>query len=123
MNMESDKSSSVYGALCTLQTAIGDNAKAHGFHEGVLNIPEKIALIHSEASEALECYREIKIIKMLAEPAYAGTKPVGFISELADVVIRCFDTSYIIGGDLGKVILEKMAYNETRPYRHGNKNA
>ena len=50
-----------------------------------------------------------------------GKKLCGIPSELADVVIRIFD---FCGGndiDLEKVILEKMEYNETRPYKHGKK--
>jgi len=46
-------------------------------------------------------------------------KPEGVPSEIADVVIRCFDFAATEGFDLGAIILEKIAYNETRPFKHG----
>jgi NTP pyrophosphatase (non-canonical NTP hydrolase) len=80
-------------------------------------IPEKLALIHSEVSEALEDYRR--------GPAYMGEhttetgKPVGFDSELADIVIRVADLAGALNIDLGGAILRKLEYNRSRPYKHG----
>ena len=42
-------------------------------------------------------------------------------SELADVVIRILDFCEGQKIDLETIILEKMKYNESRPYKHGNK--
>ena len=41
--------------------------------------------------------------------------------ELADVVIRVLDLAEMLDIDLTGIILTKMKYNESRPYRHGNK--
>lgn len=96
-----------------------ENSKNHGFWNEEKNFGEVIALMHSELSEAFEEYRKGKKIN---ETYYEqGEKPCGIPSELADVVIRVFD---FCGGndiDLEKIILEKMQYNETRPYKHGKK--
>lgn len=99
-------------------------ALAHGWWEGYVDrkktIPEKLALIHSEVSEALEDYRNGD----MAEAYHGHTgKPLGFPSELADIVIRVADLAGALGIDLEKAVVEKMAYNEKRPYRHGGKRA
>lgn len=41
--------------------------------------------------------------------------------ELADAVIRIADLCGYLGIDLDAVISEKMAYNETRPFKHGKR--
>jgi NTP pyrophosphatase (non-canonical NTP hydrolase) len=85
-------------------------------------------LIVSEASEALEAFREAKkdtdIREIQYESSGSGTgsqKPVGFPSEIADIVIRCLDLSEHYGIDLASIILEKHQYNITRSYKHGGK--
>jgi NTP pyrophosphatase (non-canonical NTP hydrolase) len=82
-------------------------------------IPEAIALIHSELSEALEEYRR----GLLAPYAVADGKPEGFGIELADAVIRIMDLCGALNIDLEERIDTKHKYNKTRPYRHGNKRA
>jgi NTP pyrophosphatase (non-canonical NTP hydrolase) len=79
-------------------------------------IPEKLCLIHSEVSEALEDYRNGNL-----QADYEGSKPVGFPSELADILIRVFDLAGALGIDLDKAVAEKMSYNQTRSHRHGGK--
>lgn len=69
-------------------------------------VPEKIALIHSELSEALEDYR----IGNMKTVCRADGKPEGFPPELADVVIRVYDLLGAMGedvrnlGDEGEVV-------------------
>jgi NTP pyrophosphatase (non-canonical NTP hydrolase) len=85
-------------------------------------IASKLMLIVSEASEALEEVRRAhknitEIIFYSSEP----TKPEGFPSELADIVIRVFDLCGYLGIDIEEAIDKKLKYNATRPYKHGGK--
>ncbi len=94
-------------------------ADEHGFTDATP--AEDIALMHSELSEALEDIREgLPLDRMLYKGNIDGTlKPIGVPSELADVVIRVMHFCGKHGINLGKAILEKMAYNEGRPFKHG----
>lgn len=102
---------------------IHENAREHGWwpegDDDVNNIPEKLALIHSEISEALEEYRDYEILSEIRHAA--DGKPEGFGIELADAVIRTLDLAEYLGIDMMKAIEMKMAYNKTRPLRHGGK--
>ena len=85
---------------------IHENAKAHGWWEEERSVPELLCLIHSEASEALEEYRN-----------HTDHMP----EELADIVIRVFDMAVGLGIDIETEILDKHERNKKRPYRHGGK--
>lgn len=78
---------------------------------------DEIALLHSEASEALEAYRTWG----LDDPTKEGEKPEGVASEFADVLIRLLHYSTVHGFDLEWEYERKMAYNEKRPWRHGGR--
>lgn len=87
-------------------------------HDEPPNIPEKLALIHSEISEALEEYRNGHPVD--ARRTENG-KPEGFSIELADALIRIFDLCGYYGIDLEGAVRIKHEYNATRPMRHGGK--
>jgi len=92
----------------------------HNAHDPI-QISGKLCLIHSEVSEALEEIRmapnHINNVRFREN----DNKPEGFPTELADIVIRVFDLSEALGIDLERAILEKMKYNDKRPYKHGGK--
>lgn len=91
-------------------------AKEKGFYENPPTIENRIALIHSEISEAFE---KIRAGRAPTEVYFTGDKPEGFGIELADVVIRIADACEYYGIDLQRLVTMKMAYNVTRPYKHG----
>lgn len=70
-------------------------------------IPEKLALIHSEISEAMEGDRKGLMDDKLPHRTM-------FEVELADAVIRIFDLAGSQGLDLGGAIVEKIEYNRNR---------
>lgn len=75
--------------------------------EKELNVGERIALMHSELSEAFEAHRKNKMDDHLPH------RP-GLEAELADTVIRIFDFCGAEGIDLAGALFEKMEYNRNR---------
>jgi NTP pyrophosphatase (non-canonical NTP hydrolase) len=95
------------------------NAINHGFYDGIDDnknptwIAARLMLIVSELAEGLEGIRNGNLS---CEP-----KSGGLGEELADACIRIFDMSESLDIDLEKAILDKMAYNKTRSFKHGGK--
>jgi NTP pyrophosphatase (non-canonical NTP hydrolase) len=123
--------------LNEMRDAAHGTSRAKGWYDGKdaeRNIPEMLALIHSEVSEALEDhrdgndvtkYKDVLTGELFDSQATEGPlrKPVGFPSELADIIIRVGDLAGYRGIDLEREVAEKMAFNMTRPHRHGGKRA
>ncbi len=109
-------------SITELVTVSYNQAKEKGFHseDAAISFGDRIALCHSELSEALEAYRATGDVSEAYLDLDTG-KPEGVPSELADVVIRVADMCGVYGIDLHQAIVEKLAYNRTRPMRHGKK--
>lgn len=121
-------------------------SRAKGWWDGRLDpadrsfVPEKLMLIVSECSEALESYRkneplnyyqghgdecetdeDLGLSRGTCYTCKKPRKPEGIASELADVLIRVGDLAERLGIDLTRAVAEKHAYNETRSHKHGGK--
>jgi len=71
-------------------------------------VAQKLCLVHSEISEAMEAHR-----KGLMDDKLPNRK--GIEVELADAVIRIADLAGALGLDLGAALVEKMEFNAIRP--------
>ncbi|MNL42083.1 hypothetical protein D3C87_1645200 [compost metagenome] len=67
----------------------------------------KIALMHSELSEALEGHRKALMDDKLPHLPMIAV-------EFADAIIRILDTAGAMGLDVPRALAEKLAYNATR---------
>lgn len=115
-----------------LQQQCLNNAVKKGFSNP--SFSDMISLLHSEISEAYEEYRNnheptliyssdpVEGVDAMNVPVMTQ-KPEGIPIEFADLAIRLFHYCGYLGIDLTEAIKIKMRFNETRPYRHGNKKA
>lgn len=92
----------------------------------------KLMLIVSEATEAHEeiraghevpetYYPTAPLPGQIVPAVFTRHKPEGVPSEIADIVIRCFDFAGEGGIDLAGMIQEKLLYNASRAHMHGGK--
>ena len=108
------------GQLQMLQEAISNWNIRQGFWPSQLATDDvtvklsKLALIHSEVSEAVEAVRK---------PTLTGALESYDIpletEELADVMIRLLDYAGYYQLDLAEAVTRKLRVNLDRPYKHG----
>ena len=115
---EDNQMNSLVAGVQALQGVCHGNASEAGWWhdldtgEALINRPhiigEKIALIHSEVSEAMEGHR-----KNLMDDKLPHRKMVEV--ELADAIIRIADLAGAMNLDLAGAIQEKLEFNKERP--------
>lgn len=81
-----------------------DNAVRKGWWSANDRITDKLLMIHSEVSEAVDNYRH----------------DLDMTEELADVLIRTMDLMFAFNIDIESALLAKHEKNTKRGYRHGN---
>ncbi|WKW84924.1 MazG-like nucleotide pyrophosphohydrolase [Microbacterium phage SallyK] len=128
-----DEKSALRDALAIAEESVFQVNQANGWFEDDRTVGDDIALIHSEASEMLEAYRDGGLEDQTKDGPVGFDldsdtsdvvfmpKPEGFGSEAADVLIRLLDTCRRRGVDLAYEFERKLRYNGTRGHRHGGK--
>lgn len=101
-----------YRAICTVLSQAQDKTLLEDYQHSFF--AQRLALIHSEVSEALEGDRKTLWDDKL--PQYKMQDV-----ELADAMIRIFDLAGGKNIPLGEIIMAKMGYNSTREFMHGKK--
>ena len=96
-------------------------ARDAGWHDKGATHFERIALIHSEVSEAFEALRRSDNRAWFE----VDGKPEGFRYELADVIIRVAELAHWFGINLDAAVECKQAYNRHRHDvpKHGTEKA
>ncbi len=108
-----DKSSFVkcYNSVAKEVTEIADNK---GWGDNI-NDAEKLLLMHTEISEAVESLRH-------NDPASEHIPNfTGVEEEMADLIIRVMHYGYAKHLNIGEAIAEKIKFNKNRSYKHGGK--
>lgn len=116
-------------AINELAAEISQTAEEKGFWDieevGEIGlIALKLALVHSEVTEALVVHRNDYENEGEQNDILTNMTSIqedDFVGELADIVIRVLDITGYYDLDIGNAIIGKMEANRSRPYRHGKR--
>lgn len=125
------------GQINDLAKDIYANETAHGFNEDY-NLSQKLLLVVSEISEAVEAdrtgkwsyhgeeflnamYSSLDNPKNIFKADFEANIKDSFEDEISDAIIRLLGISAHFGIDIEKHIQLKHEYNKSRPFKHGKK--
>ena len=95
-------------ALDSLSEILAENNKEKGFLWQKEDLPKAAVLMISEIVEAVE-----------ADRAFLDEYEIK--EELSDAIIRILDFCGQQGWKIGDILMKKVNYNKTRPFKHGKK--
>ena len=105
-----------FAAIVTLDTLVlkaHTTATQHGWWDDDRSIGEALLKVMVEVAEAVQALEQ-------GNPPDKHLPDFDSLTiELADTVIRILDLAGRLNLPLGAAIVAKMAFNESRPYRHG----
>lgn len=118
------------GELDELALKVADWRDRKGFDTGWENVPEKLMLVVTEISEAMEEYRKFDdealdslYFRCMGEDKHVSPETWDlldkFEEEIADAFIRLLDLCGSLALDVEYSIARKMAANENREHKHG----
>lgn len=108
-----------------LSTQANDNAMAHGFYDDAAAVEDTLSSFDAPEEIGAAAERHFLLTQLaligteVSEAIQAVRKGEELGPELADVIIRTLDLAAAEGIDIGATVVDKMIYNEGRPYKHG----
>lgn len=114
-----------------LRDLVYSQAKARGFHDHInalldkgvdpdevrrLGASQRVALLTEELGEVVTELRAPEPQQSSKIPDYTALE-----EEMADVIIRCFELAAFLELDIEGAAKAKLAYNRSRPHKHGGK--
>lgn len=112
-----NRANGFWDELELIQRVIGDNTPT--LSEKILReiVLARMALIHSEPSEAVEAVRKHPQV------TWGTTEKDSLASELAGTIVRCMDIAAWLGLPLAEAIVAEVNRNSKRGYMHGGQAA
>lgn len=113
--MDTKDADKIVSSLRTLMAEIDKNNEEKGWNDD-FNLQSALLLVIGEVSESVEWLRKGDNAKSDHIPEYDG-----FSEEMADVIILVLHICAHERIDIGNVIIAKMIFNKSRPYKHGKR--